>query len=274
MCTYKDPDLPTDLKFDRALEILGQCEDLNTTRDQERLGLAGAIYKNKWEAFGQRADLERSLAYYTRGYAGGIAGDNGYTAINAAFILDLIADQEMAESQSANASSDIAARRNAEAARIRKEIVNQLPPLAGLPEKAFLNTQWWFYATVAEAFFGLRQYRDALPWLLKGKDHSRVHEWELESTALQLASLARLVSGAKAGAELSSEAAKVLEEFLGNASGVTTAYIGKVGLALSGGGFRAALFHIGVLARLAELDVLRHVEVLSCVSGGSILGAH
>src|SRR5437868_15290628 len=49
--------------------------------------------------------------------------------------------------------------------------------------------------------------------------------------------------------------------------------IGKVGLALSGGGFRAALFHAGVLARLAELDALRHVEVLSCVSGGSILGA-
>src|SRR5262249_2626693 len=46
-----------------------------------------------------------------------------------------------------------------------------------------------------------------------------------------------------------------------------------VGLALSGGGFRASLFHIGVLARLAERDVLRHVEVLSTVSGGSIVGA-
>lgn len=43
---------------------------------------------------------------------------------------------------------------------------------------------------------------------------------------------------------------------------------------MSGGGFRAALFHIGVLARLAELDVLRRVEVLSCVSGGSIIGGH
>lgn len=47
----------------------------------------------------------------------------------------------------------------------------------------------------------------------------------------------------------------------------------KLGLALSGGGFRASLFHIGVLARLAELDLLRHVEVLSTVSGGSIVGA-
>ena len=53
-----------------------------------------------------------------------------------------------------------------------------------------------------------------------------------------------------------------------------SAFRGKFGLGLSGGGFRASLFHIGVLARLAELDVLRHVEVLSCVSGGSIVGAH
>ena len=48
---------------------------------------------------------------------------------------------------------------------------------------------------------------------------------------------------------------------------VGRAYSGKVGLALSGGGFRASLFHIGVLARLAECNVLRRVEVLSCVSG-------
>ena len=47
----------------------------------------------------------------------------------------------------------------------------------------------------------------------------------------------------------------------------------KLGLALSGGGFRASFFHLGVLRRLAELDVLRHVEVLSTVSGGSIIAA-
>jgi len=47
----------------------------------------------------------------------------------------------------------------------------------------------------------------------------------------------------------------------------------KLGLALSGGGFRASFFHIGVLARLAELDLLRSVEVISTVSGGSIIGA-
>jgi predicted acylesterase/phospholipase RssA len=68
---------------------------------------------------------------------------------------------------------------------------------------------------------------------------------------------------------------EALKEFLGDrVQGVRTAFLGKVGLALSGGGFRASLFHIGLLAKLAEMDMLRHVEVLSCVSGGSIIGAH
>lgn len=49
---------------------------------------------------------------------------------------------------------------------------------------------------------------------------------------------------------------------------------GKIGLCLSGGGFRAALFHIGTLAALAERELLHEVEVLSTVSGGSIIGAY
>lgn len=47
----------------------------------------------------------------------------------------------------------------------------------------------------------------------------------------------------------------------------------KLGLALSGGGFRAAFFHLGVLARMADMGLLRHVEVISTVSGGSVIGA-
>ncbi len=45
----------------------------------------------------------------------------------------------------------------------------------------------------------------------------------------------------------------------------------KLGLALAGGGFRASLFHVGVFRRLADLDLLRYVEVISAVSGGSIV---
>jgi NTE family protein len=43
-----------------------------------------------------------------------------------------------------------------------------------------------------------------------------------------------------------------------------------IGLALSGGGFRATLFHCGALCRLDELGVLARVDRISSVSGGSI----
>lgn len=45
-------------------------------------------------------------------------------------------------------------------------------------------------------------------------------------------------------------------------------------LCLSGGGFRSVLFHLGSLRRLNELAVLGHVDVISAVSGGSIVAAH
>ena len=49
--------------------------------------------------------------------------------------------------------------------------------------------------------------------------------------------------------------------------------IDRLGLGLSGGGFRASFFHIGILAQMADQGLLRHVEVISTVSGGSIIGA-
>lgn len=48
----------------------------------------------------------------------------------------------------------------------------------------------------------------------------------------------------------------------------------RFGLGLSGGGFRAAGFHLGVFRKLRQLDLLHRVDMLSCVSGGSIAGAY
>jgi len=47
----------------------------------------------------------------------------------------------------------------------------------------------------------------------------------------------------------------------------------RLGLGLSGGGFRASFYHLGVLAQMADRDLLRQVQVISTVSGGSIIGA-
>lgn len=43
-----------------------------------------------------------------------------------------------------------------------------------------------------------------------------------------------------------------------------------IGLCLSGGGFRATLFHVGALWRLNELGYLKKLDRISSVSGGSI----
>lgn len=45
-------------------------------------------------------------------------------------------------------------------------------------------------------------------------------------------------------------------------------------LCLGGGGFRAALFHLGALTRLNQLGVLSQLRTVSAAGGGSILAAH
>jgi NTE family protein len=47
----------------------------------------------------------------------------------------------------------------------------------------------------------------------------------------------------------------------------------RIGLAMSGGGFRAAAFHLGVMQELQNCGLLDKIDLLSCVSGGSIAGA-
>ena len=47
----------------------------------------------------------------------------------------------------------------------------------------------------------------------------------------------------------------------------------NVGLALSGGGSRAIAFHLGCLRALHDLDLLSRVQVISSVSGGSVISA-
>jgi hypothetical protein len=46
-----------------------------------------------------------------------------------------------------------------------------------------------------------------------------------------------------------------------------------VGLTLSGGGIRSATFGLGILQALHSLDVFRHIDYVSSVSGGGYLGA-
>ena len=48
----------------------------------------------------------------------------------------------------------------------------------------------------------------------------------------------------------------------------------RFGLALSGGGFRATLYHLGVVRYLHDAKLLNDVSHITSVSGGSIIAAH
>lgn len=317
LCTYKDTYLPPEGRLDSALKILDEdLAPIQAQPDHETLGLRGAIHKRKWEVFGTKQHLEMSLAYYRRGYdvnaaACDFSTDYGYTGINAAYLLELIANTELRNADKAEGSVTAAVEKINEAAKMRRLIKSALTGL--LAKDGSLAGEWWFLTTLAEAAFGLEEYPEASAWLEKatalreGQEgisvcSMKAPDWEYESTARQLALLTRVqeenaaylvrleAAGVPSTTDSSADeeaapvilhpefkkekAREVLRDFLRNDAGVESARIGKVGLALSGGGFRASLYHIGVLARLAELDVLRHVEVLSCVSGGSLIGAY
>ncbi len=250
LLTSKDPEINAAVCHDRALEILADefdLEDEELDGDAETLGIAGGIYKRRWEDLGQLEDLRLAASCYERG-AKAPLGEDAYAQINAAFLEELLAD-----------AGDRPDERRERARVLRQRIVDELP---------VLPDNWWNVATRAEALLGLGRYADATAALATD---ARPEPWKLQTTARQLSTLAHL---REAEPHRNPELRKFFEALLGGASAaVRSAFVGKVGLALSGGGFRASFYHLGVLARLAELDVLRHVEVLSCVSGGSIVGA-
>jgi predicted acylesterase/phospholipase RssA len=266
--TYKDPDIHIARRLDRAWSVLARMGDPAGSDDPETLGIAGAIEKRHWEHDGQERHLHRSLFLYRRGAkrakASGKVEQETYTAINAAFILDVLADLERRN----DPGSPVPGQRTDEARALREAIVSALEPVP---------RGYWPLVTLAEAFVGLGQDDAAAEQLRKARavaSSGGIPSWEIETTARQIGAIVRLEAKRDAEAR-QARAMRLLQELLGKGSaGAQSAYIGKVGLALSGGGFRASLFHIGVLARLAELDILRHVEVLSCVSGGSIVGTH
>jgi predicted acylesterase/phospholipase RssA len=250
LLTSKDAEMSAAVRHDRALKILSELDldDTAVKQDAETLGIAGGICKRRWADLGQLKDLIRCSHYYTRG-ADGPLGSDAYTQINAAFIDDLLAQ-----------TGEEPVMRQERAAQMRERILRELPVTDG----------WWNAATRAEALFGLKRYQEAAATVIAAASQ-RPSLWELETTARQMATLAHIHQSRP----LDNREIRAFFDALlpGSAEAIRSVMTGKVGLALSGGGFRASFYHLGVLARLAELNVLRHVEVLSCVSGGSIVGA-
>ncbi len=264
---YKDEDLLAPQKFESALDVLERHCALENATDGETLGLAGACYKRMWDYTGQRTHLEKSLKWYARGRE--VTADaDGWLGVNTAFVSDLLGRQE-----GRIGDADSMARKKARfeyADRVRAEVLAQLNA-AGPPKT---GGAWYHHASRAEAELGLGNFTAAAAALGEGRASIASlprDKAAQETTARQLALLAHLRFDGTPQFDAASDV--IQRAFQINDHAVRALFGGKIGLALSGGGFRAALFHIGVLAKLAELDLLRHVEVISCVSGGSIIGA-
>ena len=277
LCTYKDEDRLPQQRLEEALEIL---EALNLRKpdkaDAETLRLGGAIYKRLWEHTGSLEFLYEAKALYLAGYHKDPDEDQGYGGVNAALILDILAARAKTIARRNGLDSDEGTALAKEARALRQDMKHRL--VAAAEQHPQHADSYWFAATLAEVHFGLQEYTEAEQWLNKAHTAHPL-EWERQSTFRQLVFLARMQDQIAPRDDEPLEGCwKVLCALLENDEKRTRCALscarGKVGLALSGGGFRASLFHLGVLARLAEMDVLRSVEALSTVSGGSIVGAH
>lgn len=296
---YKDSSLSSYFKYDKAINILRSDCELDRSQSCETLGLAGAIYKYKFRFDHQIQNLYMSLSYYEKGYklwkqniAAGLDTDYGYTAINYAFVCEMLLSQFLGQFGGSETISEEIVSRFEKSRQVRLEVLTTYIKdiHAAIPQPVVAIKDDWQYATLAEAFFGLRMYKQALYMIGQYTQRQKL-KWRLKSFTQQL----YLVSGFQdlqkkyddGGKNLFEQTA--IDQALQNEclaaidgekpSGNETADYAekrgrKKGLALSGGGFRAALFEIGVLAALAEVDELRDVEVISCVSGGSIIGTY
>lgn len=279
VCTYKDVETAPAKRYAEALQVLESIGlgNTNVEPDPETLRLGGAIYKRKWQFDGRLDNLYHAYSLY-REAADKDPNDLGYGGVNAAFILDLLSARARVRANRTGVEPVEANRLSEEAEKLRIKTIERMDKdLTANPE---LKNNLWFAPTYAEAHFGVGNY-DIAHEYLRASVEAGLEGWEKETSFRQLVSIAKAQ-----GIELPSigevrdeenwhPAWKALRAYLGEGTRqALECYRGRVGLALSGGGFRASFYHIGVLARLAEMDVLRSVEVLSTVSGGSIVGAH
>lgn len=291
--TYKDMDLSSEDKFDEAAQLLlshfGDGDDVGNTNV---LGILGAIFKKKWKYDNQVGHLYQSFRYYLKGYnlakneAEPDLSDVGYCGINVAFLYDLLARLGNFSEKTKAATDDpftgmfkeygkaaneirkeLCAAYEADIAK--KEAIWQVDP----GKKAAFDTyqRYWYYVTWAEALIGLGDFESAGKLMAQALEFVEVSKWKRDASLAQCTELVELLYGSDEATLPKAKTA--LQRLLTEGEKLPSSGV-KIGLALSGGGFRASLFHIGVLAKLAEADLLRKVEVISCVSGGSILGAY
>ena len=283
--TYKDADLSSKVKFKFAEALLLKVfQDTNDPLYPNILGLLGSIYKKKWTYENHDGHLFKSLRYYLNGFEKAKKNKDvsniDYCGINLAFIYDQLASLKYFQpidtiagitiEEKEDQLKKLAIEYTNKAKRVRHFLVNtnHEKMMKIFLEKKNKKDWFWPLVTQAEAHLGLGNFEKSVSYYNQALALSPSN-WKKQSATKQCIALIDTLY--KDQPEILSDARFILKVLLDvNYFPKTTE---KIGLALSGGGFRASLFHIGVLAKLADADLLRKVEVISCVSGGSILGA-
>ncbi len=300
--TYKDTDLTSDVKYNAAADLLiSNFEKDGKITIPNVLGTLGSIYKKKWKYENHDGHLYQSLRYYLQGYniaslaGGGHFSDIGFCGINLAFIYDLLAnlesykdsherdgvflegDEDPFERLTVGYSQEaVKYRKGVRDAYTRRYEENLVKWETDKKSKDFFDryVRYWFFVTWGEALLGLGDFEEATKKfesaVEKVEGVEEVPLWQRYSASFQGFQLIEILYGHDR--QLHADAQRAIKVLLG-VERILEFHNNKLGLALSGGGFRASLFHIGMMAKLAEADLLRKVEVISCVSGGSILGA-
>ncbi|MEZ5934124.1 MAG: patatin-like phospholipase family protein [Alphaproteobacteria bacterium] len=279
---YQDPEIHPRRRYRMAWDILSKLRAPEGVLSAEAWRLAGAVAKRRWQQEGRPGDLDEAIVLYRSAYERDKHEDKGYGAVNAAYLLLVRARLEDKLARRTGTSRSKAEETRAEAAALYRSTVDILAPDSSVSDA----TDYWHLVTLAEALFGLGRFEEAAVHLAAAREAAKDEPRRIKTTFEQLVRLATLrgerplLPGTAIGDW--PEAWQALSHLLAESAGdrerrtrpVLNKLQGTVGLALSGGGFRAALYHLGVLARLAEMDVLRSVDVISTVSGGSVVGAH
>lgn len=193
LATYK-AERPDKLQALRAAEAILAPLSPATSSDAETVGLWGAVHKRLWEEGGDKADLDKAIRAYQRGF---FLKDDHYTGINFAYLLDVRASVTTGEEAAAD---------RVLANRYRREVLGLCETLLQDPAigDQVLNaatrddpalqekfaSRYWILASRAEAAYGLG--RDDAQARIADALQAPAEGWMHDSLRDQLAKLKAL----------------------------------------------------------------------------------
>ena len=240
---YQDKSKNTQERFQKALEILDSIQDDDNPDETNRL--RGAIYKRRYHYSKDLNDIYRAISYYNKALASDeqIKKDCGYGAGNVIYLYYLLINE-----RGDNISNEE-----------KQELIKKATNLANKSIKALSkgNLSAWDYASKATLNMALGKASEAKEAFEKYiKILGNTYDREYSITLTQFIRFYYLLPNSPKENNL--ELLKILEPFKtptnnNVANVIESVKRGKTSLALSGGGFRASLFHIGILLSLAAI---------------------